>query len=76
MQDTGSTGPEIFATGGAAFARFTAGTTEILSDGTHSDVLSGNASSRFGFAVGGGVEYAFTDYLTLKAEYLFYDLGT
>ena len=49
---------------------------EILSDGTHSDVLSGNASSRFGFAVGGGVEYAFTDYLTLKAEYLFYDLGT
>ena len=26
--------------------------------------------------MGGGIEYAFTDYLTVKAEYLFYDLGS
>lgn len=28
-----------------------------------------------GYAVGGGVEYAFTNNLSLKAEYLYYDLG-
>jgi outer membrane immunogenic protein len=29
-----------------------------------------------GYAVGAGVEYAFTNKLTLKAEYLYYDLGS
>ena len=31
---------------------------------------------RTGFAVGGGVEYAFTSNLSAKLEYLYYDLGT
>ena len=36
---------------------------------------SGGNSSQFGYAVGAGVEYAFSDHWSLKAEYLFTDLG-
>jgi outer membrane immunogenic protein len=42
----------------------------------HSGFFSGSARFALGFAVGGGLEYALTDYVTVKAEYLFYDLGT
>lgn len=31
---------------------------------------------QLGWTAGGGLEYAFTDYLTAKVEYLFVDLGT
>jgi outer membrane immunogenic protein len=31
---------------------------------------------QLGWTAGGGIEYAFTDYLTAKVEYLFVDLGT
>jgi len=31
---------------------------------------------QLGWSAGGGIEYAFTDYLTAKVEYLFVDLGT
>ena len=33
-------------------------------------------SSKFGWMVGGGVEYAFTDNLTVRAEYDYLDFGT
>jgi outer membrane immunogenic protein len=32
--------------------------------------------AQLGWTAGGGIEYAFTDYLTAKVEYLFVDLGT
>jgi outer membrane immunogenic protein len=36
---------------------------------------SGGSSSRVGWTIGGGVEYAFTNNWILGAEYLYYDLG-
>jgi outer membrane immunogenic protein len=35
----------------------------------------GSSDLQTGYAVGAGVEYAFTNNLTLKAEWLYYDLG-
>ena len=41
------------------------------------DLWSGsNNDTRFGWAIGGGVEYAFTNNITTKIEYLYYDLGS
>jgi outer membrane immunogenic protein len=34
-----------------------------------------NSTTRTGYTVGGGFEYALTDHWTTKAEYLWYDLG-
>ncbi|KPF73088.1 hypothetical protein IP69_00490 [Bosea sp. AAP35] len=39
------------------------------------DYVGGKSDIKVGFTVGGGVEYAFTNNLSLKAEYLYYDLG-
>ena len=36
---------------------------------------SNKDDTRFGYTVGGGVEYALTNNLTAKVEYLYYDLG-
>ena len=36
---------------------------------------SGGSSSRVGWTIGGGVEYAFTNNWIIGAEYLYYDLG-
>jgi outer membrane immunogenic protein len=34
------------------------------------------SDTKTGYTVGGGVEYAVTNNVTLKGEYLFYDLGS
>jgi len=34
-----------------------------------------DSDTKVGYVVGGGLEYAFTNNLTLKGEYLYYDLG-
>ena len=36
----------------------------------------GGSNTRVGWTLGAGVEYAFTDHITLKGEYLYYDLGS
>lgn len=70
----------VFATGGVAFGRSSDRTT-ITSvgfddDGTFSGAWFGQQSgTRAGWTLGGGVEYALTQNVTLKAEYLYYDLG-
>jgi outer membrane immunogenic protein len=70
----------IFATGGWAFGRVAAttnGSAVDLSTPANVDLFSGDASgTRSGYAVGGGIEYALTNYLTVKGEYLYYNLGT
>jgi outer membrane immunogenic protein len=66
----------IYATGGLAYGdaknsvNFFANTpgNPLQFAGSKSDV-------EVGYAVGGGVEYAFTNNISLKAEYLYYDLG-
>jgi outer membrane immunogenic protein len=67
----------IFATGGLAYGQVSTAGYSSTYDGSNTDLFSGDASgTRVGFAVGGGVEYAFTNNLSAKLEYLYYDLGT
>ena len=53
----------LFATGGLAYG------------GLNSSPLSGNATSNVGYALGGGVEYAFTYNWTVKLEALHINLS-
>jgi outer membrane immunogenic protein len=69
----------IFATGGLAYGGVAVSSISLPTVGscTNSSCGSGSASTtRTGSAVGGGVEYAWSNYVTLKAEYLYIDLGS
>jgi outer membrane immunogenic protein len=57
----------LFGTGGAAFGDITANIPGLTTSSTQRNV---------GWTAGAGIEYAFTDYLTAKAEYLYVDLGS
>ena len=59
----------FFATGGAAFATFR----NTYNDGI-GDVAT-LTNTRVGYTVGGGIEYAFTNTVSLRAEYRFEDFG-
>jgi outer membrane immunogenic protein len=43
---------------------------------TSVEYLASVSSTKVGWAVGGGVEYAFSRCWTIKAEYLYMDLGS
>ena len=46
-------------------------------DSTTGSFFTGNPSStRVGWTIGGGVEYAVTNNITIKGEYLYADLGS
>jgi outer membrane immunogenic protein len=65
----------VYATGGLAYGDVSL---KASVNGVQAPALSWNGSTsdvQVGYALGGGVEYAFTRNLTLKAEYLYYDLG-
>jgi len=62
----------VYGTGGLAFGD--TGSKWLDDDGTYTFSLkSGN---QVGWTVGGGLEYAMTDTISLKGEYLYYDLGS
>jgi len=65
----------IYGTGGFAYA---GGSSSFnLYDATQGAYWTGNpSSSRTGWTIGGGVEYAITNNITLKGEYLYVDLGS
>jgi outer membrane immunogenic protein len=67
----------IYATGGAAWANidFTQMSGPFIGCGGCS-VTTSTSSTKSGWAVGGGLEYAFTNNWTLKGEYLHVDLGS
>ena len=78
----------IYATGGLAYGHVnlsTALTRVNLATGANTCVLPGGGANncqsgsvsdtRFGWTVGGGLEWAFYNNWSLKAEYLYYDLG-
>ena len=70
----------IYVTGGLAYGR-TKDASTITSvgsddDGNFAGLWTGRkAGTRAGWTLGGGIEYAITGNLTIKGEYLYYDLG-
>jgi outer membrane immunogenic protein len=67
---------QIYGTGGVAYG---GGSTYFnVFDGSNNLSWHGNgtSSSRAGWVIGGGVEYAWTNNWTLGAEYLYADLGS
>ncbi len=65
----------IYGTGGFAYA---GGSSNFdVYDATYGAYWNGNPSStRTGWTIGGGVEYAITNNITIRAEYLYVDLGS
>lgn len=64
----------VYGTGGLAYGDVLSRQTVLGPAGT-SFYAAGRRSTDVGYAAGGGIEYAFTDSLTGKAEALYYDLG-
>jgi outer membrane immunogenic protein len=65
----------IYATGGVAYGGGSANFSAF--DHTTGAFWGGNpSSSRVGWTIGGGVEYAITNNITIKGEYLYADLGS
>ncbi|MCV9935926.1 porin family protein [Boseaceae bacterium BT-24-1] len=64
----------IFATGGVAFGNVNH-SASVSYRGVGRSLAGSTSSFETGWTVGGGVEYAFTNNVSVKAEYLYYDLG-
>jgi outer membrane immunogenic protein len=65
----------IYATGGLAYGEVSYQADFFNSPGALQ--FTGRKSGvEVGYTIGAGVEYAFTNNITLKAEYLYYDLGS
>ena len=65
----------IYGTGGLAYAG--GSSSYNVYDAVGGAYWSGNPSStRTGWTIGGGVEYAWTNNITIRAEYLYVDLGS
>lgn len=67
-----------FATGGLAYGRIEDSIYTIgVPNGAGPFLISASSAAvRIGWTVGGGLEYAFSNNWSAKAEYLYYDLGT
>jgi outer membrane immunogenic protein len=67
----------FYVTGGLAYGEAKASSAAFVSDGINPDLYAGSISKvRTGYTVGGGLEYAITNNVTLKGEYLYYNLGS
>jgi outer membrane immunogenic protein len=65
----------IYATGGVAYGG--ANSQFSAFDNTTGSFFTGNpGTTRVGWTIGGGVEYAITNNITIKGEYLYADLGS
>ncbi len=64
----------IYATGGLAYGN-PDNTAAVVAVGPGALWGGGSDSTRFGYTVGAGAEYALTNNWTAKLEYLYYDLG-
>ncbi|MDJ1160011.1 porin family protein [Chelatococcus sp. SYSU_G07232] len=60
----------VYVTGGLAY-----GETKFSGVDTTAGIAFSKSDTRTGWTLGGGIEYAFTNNLTARAEYLYVDLG-
>jgi outer membrane immunogenic protein len=66
----------VYATGGLAYGDVNNSVNFFANTAGNPLQFAGRSGDvEVGYAVGGGIEYAFTNNLSLKAEYLYYDLG-
>jgi len=65
----------VYVTGGFAYGDVSY-RADFLTAGGALQFAGRSSDIEVGYALGAGVEYAFTNNLTLKAEYLYYDLGS
>jgi len=66
----------VYATGGLAYGNIDySATTNFGSGGGFSTYPVSFSKTKTGWTVGGGLEYALTHHWSVKAEYLYYDLG-
>ena len=65
----------IYATGGVAYGGGSSNFS-VYDASTGALWNGGPSSTRVGWTIGGGVEYAITNNITIKGEYLYADLGS
>jgi outer membrane immunogenic protein len=72
----------LYGTGGLAYAGVDRSATieyplgANLNGGTGQEYYGSSSGTKTGWTYGGGLEWAFSNKLSLKAEYLYYDLGS
>ena len=66
----------IYGTGGLAFADVSMKTTVVVGDPPMGALTGAKEETKVGWTLGGGTEYAITDHVTIKAEALYFDLGS
>jgi outer membrane immunogenic protein len=66
----------IYGTGGLAFADVSMNTTVAVGDPPMGALTGAKEETKVGWTLGGGTEYAVTDHVTIKAEALYFDLGS
>lgn len=67
----------VYATGGLAWGQTTSSVNVDVSGLMESEPFDESVTNdRFGWTVGAGIEYALTDNISLKTEYLYTDLGS
>jgi outer membrane immunogenic protein len=66
----------VFATGGFAYGGVKDSGSVVANAAPAINWNGSSSTTAVGFAVGAGAEYAFTDNISFKAEYLYYSLGS
>ncbi len=66
----------IYGTGGLAFADVSTNTRVTVGNPPLGSVVGSTNETKVGWTLGGGGEFPITDYVTVKAEVLYFDLGS
>jgi len=65
----------IYGTGGLAWGNVDSHVRIDFADAGLTDISGGDSSTRMGWTLGGGLEYKVSEAWSVKAEYLYVDLG-